>query len=539
MESARRTKIHNITLIQLDNRYPDLGYRLIMPRYGTVVIGTILKDLGYDVKIYAEHVQPPDWDRIKESDAICFSMMSAAANKTYALIEKIHVVSAAPIIIGGTHATFFPDDVLNHADFVVRQEGDITLPALLKALQDNTPLETILGISYKVNGHIHHTPDRPGPSSFSTGPDYSLVAGYDRFNWFRCLLTLRKRMISLQASRGCDRSCKFCITPRMFGQKNLRGVYQNEYRQGCNASLVETLKHNRDRFGKDFYFVDNQLVICDKPEYREHTKDLFWKIIEAKLDISFGAEVSLEIADDKEMLDLMRKAGCKTLGFGFESVAQPVLDRMAKGQQADDYLRRIKNVKEAGIDVNGYFIFGADEDTVDTIRDDVKFAIESGLQGAYFFILGDYKGLLGKDGGLIPPERMFVNSWDYLNGFFVCHFPKNMKPSRLQRELINAYSSFYSISRIVEDLCSGRFLQSATRAFIRLTAHSICKTLKNHIPFLEEIEKGKYNCNGQLKEELLRGRLKSAYFRCAKDAKEKVAGESDRGEINYENCRGK
>lgn len=69
-------QIKKITCIQLGGEFPDFCYRLVMPDYGLPVIGTILAEAGYDVKVYMEHIKPPEWDRIAESDLVCFSSLS-------------------------------------------------------------------------------------------------------------------------------------------------------------------------------------------------------------------------------------------------------------------------------------------------------------------------------------------------------------------------------------------------------------------------------------------------------------------------------
>ena len=214
-----RLNVKKITVIQLDNRYPDLGHRLIMPRYGTVVIGSLARDLGYDVKIYVEHICKPDMERIKESDYVCFSMMSGSANKSYQMIDEIKKQTSAPVIVGGTHATFFPEDVLKHADFVVRQEGDETFKALLAALENGTSLREIKGLSYRFDGIVIHNCDRPPPppERITAWPDYTLVEAFEKITKWERLFGMKKRMLCVQSSRGCTRSCSFCITPRMYG----------------------------------------------------------------------------------------------------------------------------------------------------------------------------------------------------------------------------------------------------------------------------------------------------------------------------------
>ena len=105
-------EIKKITCIQLGGEFPDLCSRLVMPDYGLPLIGTILSEAGYDVTVYIEHIKPPEWDRIAKSDLICFSTLNGAAGKTYRLAKEIRSRLGIPTIIGGVHASYFPESCL-------------------------------------------------------------------------------------------------------------------------------------------------------------------------------------------------------------------------------------------------------------------------------------------------------------------------------------------------------------------------------------------------------------------------------------------
>jgi radical SAM superfamily enzyme YgiQ (UPF0313 family) len=150
-------EIKKITCIQMEGVFPDLCYRTVMPDYGMPIIGTLLAEAGYDVKIYLEHIKPPDWDRIAESDLVCFSSLNAGADKTYELSNKIRAQLGIPTIIGGTHATYFPESCLEHCDYVVLGEGDETIIDLVNTLESGGDLETVPGVAYLAGGEVHRT----------------------------------------------------------------------------------------------------------------------------------------------------------------------------------------------------------------------------------------------------------------------------------------------------------------------------------------------------------------------------------------------
>jgi radical SAM superfamily enzyme YgiQ (UPF0313 family) len=141
-------QIRKITCIQLGGVFPDLCYRTVIPDYGMPLIGTILSEAGYDVKIYMEHIKAPEWNRIAESDLVCFSSLNAGADKTYELANQIRTRLGIPTIIGGTHATYFPESCVEHCDYVVLGEGDETIIDLVKTLESDGDIDKVAGVAY-------------------------------------------------------------------------------------------------------------------------------------------------------------------------------------------------------------------------------------------------------------------------------------------------------------------------------------------------------------------------------------------------------
>jgi len=99
MQDKSQKCIKKVTFIELDSAYNDFSTPTIMPRtYGMVVIATLIRNLGYDVKVYCEHIAPVDMERVRESDLICFSGLTGAANKTFALADFIKSNYDVPMV---------------------------------------------------------------------------------------------------------------------------------------------------------------------------------------------------------------------------------------------------------------------------------------------------------------------------------------------------------------------------------------------------------------------------------------------------------
>ena len=92
------------------------------PRLGLPTIGAALKAAGHDVRIYAPQAAPIDRDDVASADLIGISTTTSTAPTAYALADELRA-AGLPVVIGGPHPSFVPDDVLPHADYVARGEG--------------------------------------------------------------------------------------------------------------------------------------------------------------------------------------------------------------------------------------------------------------------------------------------------------------------------------------------------------------------------------------------------------------------------------
>jgi radical SAM superfamily enzyme YgiQ (UPF0313 family) len=487
-------QIQKITCIQLGGEFPDLCYRSVMPDYGMPLIGTLLAEAGYDVKVYMEHVKPPDWERIAQSDLVCFSSLCAGAEKTYQLADRIRHQLATPTIIGGTHATYYPESCLDHCDYVVFGEGDETILELVAALSENCDVSKISGIAYRDNGQARRTPARKGPERFETVPDFSLIQGYRKMNWLDMLWQRRAPWLTAQASRGCYFKCRFCIVNTMF---------PSGYRKRDIESVIRDLRDKR-QYGRNLMFVDN-----DFPANRHQTKQLLRRIIEEDLDYNFLVFARIEMARDEELMELMRRAGVSQLYQGYESIQPETLTAYDKYQTLKQVCEAIKKEKSYGFRLIGSFVVGADTDTLETIQRTADFVIEQQLSSAYFFpIWGHFPEQLHGHQTIVPWYRSIFRGWKYCDGNFVSHYPLNMPPSKLQRALIDTFRRVYAPRHAFRTWREGSWEDAKWKLGHIVLWRDIERNVREHVGFLEELEDGLYDSSGHLLEEKLAERVR-------------------------------
>lgn len=485
-------EIRRVSLIAPKPTVPlGASHYLVMLLWGLPLLGTILKQRGYDVCVFFEIVKPIDWDLVLNSQVVGFQTQACTAHRTFDFIKRIKAANQQAVtVIGGTLPTAMPEDMLRRCDFVVRQEGDETLPDLLDALQTGRDLRQVLGISYKVDeGRVIHNPDRPPVQDIDTIPDLSLVHGWPELTRWKLLLRRRLQMHIVQTSRGCPFNCSFCIVPMMFGS--------DAYRVRSVASVVEEIEHKiADSGCRRFMFVDNYFGAN-----RQHAKALLRRILEKGIEFSCFAFCRLEVYKDPEFLTLLKQAGFDPLFIGFESFNDSTLQSFEKRQTAARIQEAVAAIKAHDLRISGSFIIGADEDTVDSIRATIDAAIRYGIDNINIFPLA---AMPGRGPQPLPRRRFILLDYDFGSGNHVTMFPKQMKPSTLQKEYIRAYRQFNNFKTAWRAVAQGDLKAGVERFAAYLAHRAIIEDIeKRYLPLLYQVEEGLYDAQERLLEHKL------------------------------------
>ena len=203
--------IRKITLIEPKSPGIHVFSRIPIPRLGLPILGTILARKGFDVKIYVEDLNGIDFDDVLSSDLIGISSITTTATGGYEIAKKANE-RGIPVILGGVHNTFLPDEGLKYADYIVRGEGEETFEELIDALIDGKDLSEIHGLSFKKDETPVHNPPRNLQDNLNLYPvpDLSLIDGYKKM-----------KVLPVSTSRGCPFNCNFCSVTAING-KNYR-----------------------------------------------------------------------------------------------------------------------------------------------------------------------------------------------------------------------------------------------------------------------------------------------------------------------------
>jgi radical SAM superfamily enzyme YgiQ (UPF0313 family) len=418
-----------IRLIEPGPPGPNIYSYSRYPRLGLPMIGAALCQHGHDVRIYNPQLAPIDWQDVCAADLVGLSTITSTAPSAYAFADDLRA-RGIPVIIGGSHVTFLAGEALEHADYVARGEGgEALMLELIDALHGEREIETVRGLSFMKDGREVHNELRQRCRDLDELPlpDLSLIVGHERLT-----------STPVMTSWGCPFACSFCSVTTMFG-----------HRTRCRSieSVIAELKQRQPR--RVFFYDDN--FATD----RARLKRLLRAMIEEGLVVPWTAQVRTDVVRDPELLDLMRRSGCDRLCLGLESVNQETLDGYEKSQSVEDIVRAVATLRRYRIKTHGMFVLGGDGDTVQTLRDTVKFALRHHIDSLMLNILTPGPGTQ-QYADMKAQGRMLNTRWHLYDGQHVVFKPQQMTPDELQRETLHCYRRFYSTRRLMGSVLTFR-----------------------------------------------------------------------------------
>jgi len=346
---------------------------------GILYVGQVLLDEGHKVILYDHNITGSsiksilDWLQKVNPDVLGFTVLSANLPTCNIIARRMKEWNPNVVIVyGGYAATFCARDIIQHyndVDFCVRGEGELTITDLLDTLEQDKPLSDVLGITYKDDGRIVETPDRPLIEDLDTIhiPNRKLSRQSYEYSG---------KSTTIISSRGCPYQCRFC---------SCRTFARDRWRLRSIKNLIEELLYLQDAGFKELLYTDD----CFNANAKRTLKFCHQMKME-KLDFVWHAVGRINQSDTRFLRTLV-KAGCKSLVYGIESANQRILDYYAKKTTPSMAITAIKNSKKAGLDYIGAgFIIGAPTETRKEVINTIRFGLELqkyGLTTSQFQIL--------------------------------------------------------------------------------------------------------------------------------------------------------
>lgn len=360
------------------SRYPQ-------PPLGLALIAAVLEREGYRITVLdanAKNLQPGDIVPLAAgADIIGLAAMTPTINAAINIARNLHQVKPRPtIILGGAHATLLPEATLTAApeiDIIVRGEGEETVLELLRAIGENQPLDSIAGISYRADGKIVSTPARAvivdmDPLPF---PAYHLLPWrryrphppHGRVLPFAAMVT----------SRGCPYRCAYCSKP----------VFGSRFRAQSPERVVAEIAYLQEKFGiREIAFYDDIFTLDKKRAY-----EIAEGIISQGIRVFWTCETRVNLVD-RDLLGMMKRAGCYAVAYGIESAAPGILETLHKDITLEQVAEAVGLSREAGLQTVGYLMIGSPGETPETIRQTITLAKKLKLDFAQFAVTTPFPG---------------------------------------------------------------------------------------------------------------------------------------------------
>jgi radical SAM superfamily enzyme YgiQ (UPF0313 family) len=370
----------------------------------SILILAALSPEDYEIEIIDESLDPIDFD--KNYDLVAITCCTQQAKRAYE-ISEVFRRKKIKTVLGGIHPTVCSDEASKNADSVVVGECEDLWPKLLKDFEAGE-----LKKVYKQTGLVDL---KKAPL-----PRYDLIKYLDY------------KMFWIQTSRGCPHDCNFCVASKIYGGKFR---YKSVEQVVEEIKLIKSVSLNpRISFADDNMFVN-----------KNNAKSLLEKII--PLNIRWFAQTDISVAEDTELLKMLKRSGCSILFIGFESLSEEELKNVNrnnwKAKRVKYYKEYIHKIQSFGIGIFGAFIIGFDSDDEDSINTTCDFIKESNIYAPQISVLTPYPGCALRE-QLANQNRILDKDWNYYTGQDVTFKPNKMSEKELQKQLVNSFRSIYN-----------------------------------------------------------------------------------------------
>lgn len=353
---------------------------------GLGYLAAVSREKGYQVKIVDLEAAPLSSHQldnlIRDYKPNITGISCATPNYSNAIsIARIAKKNSVFTVLGGVHASALPEKILEEEtvfDVICVGEGEKTWLEICEHIQRQKSLEDILGIVYKKDGQIKRNKRRPYICQLDTIP----LPARDLVNmtsYFPHSHNYRKgKTASIITSRGCPASCTFCASYLTTG---------SIFRPHSPKYVINEIEHIIKKYGiRNFLIQDDTFTV----DY-DRTAKICNLILSKKLNINWFCFARADTVD-KALLRLMKKAGCYSIGYGVETAEENILKTLKKGLDLEQCRNAIKLTNKIGLKTQAFFIFGLPNETKESIKKTVDFALETSPALAFFNILVPYPG---------------------------------------------------------------------------------------------------------------------------------------------------
>lgn len=328
-----------------------VGKQALMPPLGLATVAAMVPD-RFECRIIDMNVEPLQDSDIANADLVLLSAMIVQRESMERVIERCRRLNTR-LAAGGPYPTACSDEI-DGVDHLILGEAEEAFPRFLADYEAGRPLPRYDG-------------PRPQDLSCTVIPRFDL------------LHMQRYDTVPIQFSRGCPYDCEFCDIVQLFG-RTVRTKPPERFIEEMEAAW-------RTGFRGSMFVVDDNFV-----GNHRRAKELLRAVTDWQKAHGFPfnlcTEASIDLAYDRELLDLMAEAGFRMVFVGLESPDEQSLAATGKVQNLrQDVVESVRTIQCAGIEVTGGFIIGFDEDPPDIFERQIEFVQELAIPTAMVGLL--------------------------------------------------------------------------------------------------------------------------------------------------------
>ena len=368
----------------------------------------------WEVTIVDENLGVQDYSAMPRPDLVGITAFTSQAGRAYVVAAHFRRLGV-PVVMGGIHATMCLDEVSQRVDTVVTGEAEGIWPQVLEDARQGR-------LQHRYDGGLARIEEmRP--------------ARHD-------LLQPRYAFGAIQTTRGCPLNCSFCSVTSFNGAT---------YRQRPIEDVIREFQITPE---KRILVVDDNLV-GTRAEHIARAKALFRAMAEADLHKEWIGQVTINFADDEELLELAAKSGCKGVFIGFETPSPEGLRELGKKinlVKGRDFRASVERIHRYGMLVVGSFIIGLDADRPGIGGRIAAAATHYGVDNINALFLTPLPGTQLWD-KMAGEQRLavdeFPQDWQYYTLTYPVARYRNLSLDQVITEMDDCGRKFYSIPRIV------------------------------------------------------------------------------------------
>ncbi|HZF77159.1 MAG TPA: magnesium-protoporphyrin IX monomethyl ester anaerobic oxidative cyclase [Acetobacteraceae bacterium] len=273
----------------------------------------------------------------------------------------------AVTVLGGIHGTFMYQQVLAEApwiDAVVRGEGEQVFLDLVRCVEDGHWVgerANVRGIAYLEDGKVVATKAAPPIRDLERiRPDWGVL------DWKKYIyIPTGTRVAIPNMARGCPFTCSFCS----------QWMFWRDYRVRDPKAVVDEIEELVEKHGVGFFILADEEPTIHKKKFVEFCEELIRRGLPEKVQWGINTRVT-DILRDEALLPMYRRAGLVHISLGTEAAAQLKLDRFNKETTVAQNKRAIELLRKAGIVSEAQFIVGLENETVETLEETYRMALD-------------------------------------------------------------------------------------------------------------------------------------------------------------------